>query len=84
MKLPLRLIALTGVAAALVTAGPAPGPVFAGLNLYDPFLASWLQGTAGQQLAEQSVTLLGTLNGIVTGAYQPPASGSRMSPPPSA
>jgi lysophospholipase L1-like esterase len=68
-----NLPAITG---ALRAAGPAPGAVFAGLNLYDPFLAAWLQGTAGQQLAEQSVTLLGSLNGIVAGAYS--AAGFRL------
>ncbi|MGW4483448.1 GDSL-type esterase/lipase family protein [Amycolatopsis sp. NPDC004368] len=40
-----------------------------GLNLYDPFLASFLQGPAGQDLARQSVQLLQQVNGVLAGIY---------------
>jgi lysophospholipase L1-like esterase len=33
------------------------GTVIAGMNLYDPFLADYLTGTAGQKVASQSVAL---------------------------
>jgi lysophospholipase L1-like esterase len=47
----------------------APKAQFVGLNLYDPFLAAFLQGDAGQQLARQSVPLTQQVNGILGGAY---------------
>jgi lysophospholipase L1-like esterase len=40
-----------------------------GMNYYDPFLASWLQGPAGQALALQSLALTLTFNGVLEGAY---------------
>lgn len=43
---------------------------FAAMNYYDPFLASWLTGPAGQQQAVQSVQLLGQLNGILGAAFK--------------
>lgn len=43
---------------------------FAAMNYYDPFLASWLTGPAGQQEAVESVQLLGQLNGILGAAYK--------------
>jgi lysophospholipase L1-like esterase len=46
----------------------APGVQVVVLNYYDPFLAAWLTGPAGQALAQQSVALLGTLNAIIAGA----------------
>ncbi len=46
-----------------------PGlPLFA-MNYYDPFLAVWLTGTSGQATAEESVDLLGDLNGTLDSAY---------------
>ena len=47
----------------------APHAKFVGLNLYDPFLAAFLQGDAGQQLARQSVPLTQQVNGILATAY---------------
>jgi lysophospholipase L1-like esterase len=38
------------------------GTVIAGMNLYDPFLADWSDGTSGQILAAESVGLDVTLN----------------------
>ncbi len=38
------------------------------LNYYNPFLASWLQGAGGQELATQSMGLLSQLNGIIADA----------------
>ncbi len=53
----------------------APGvPIFA-MNYYDPFLAAWLQGAAGQSLAQQSVGLanaFNTLLGNIYGAFSVP------------
>lgn len=43
---------------------------FAAMNYYDPFLASWLTGPAGQQQAVQSVQLLAQLNGILGTAFK--------------
>ena len=43
----------------------APGVQIVVLNYYDPFLAAWLLGPSGQALAQQSVPLLGVLNGII-------------------
>ena len=40
-----------------------------GMNYYDPFLAAWLQGPAGQALALQSLALTSTFNGILGAAY---------------
>jgi lysophospholipase L1-like esterase len=46
-----------------------PGVPIVGMNYYDPFLAEWLQGPAGQVLAEQSVQLTTLFNGVLAGAY---------------
>lgn len=43
---------------------------FIGLNEYDPFLAAFLQGTAGQQLATESATVVDQLNGLLAGVYR--------------
>ncbi len=48
-------------------AGPAT-PIFA-MNYYDPFLAAWTFGTAGQQLAIASLQVTTGLNNILQGAY---------------
>ena len=42
---------------------------FVGMNYYDPFLAEWLTGSAGQTLAEESVALSTAFNGIIDAAY---------------
>lgn len=47
----------------------APRAKFIGLNLYDPFLAAFLQGEAGQQLARQSVPLTQQVNGVLAAEY---------------
>lgn len=39
---------------------------FTAMNYYDPFLASWLTGAAGQQEATASIQLLTQLNGLLT------------------
>jgi lysophospholipase L1-like esterase len=47
----------------------APGVPIVGMNYYDPFLAAWLQGTAGRVLAVQSVTAAVALNGVLDGGF---------------
>ena len=42
---------------------------FVGMNYYDPFLAEWLTGSAGQTLAEQSAALSVAFNGVLSAAY---------------
>ncbi|HWG26417.1 SGNH/GDSL hydrolase family protein [Actinospica sp.] len=42
---------------------------FIGMNLYDPFLAEWLTGSSGQTLAEESVALSTTFNGVLGAGY---------------
>jgi len=42
---------------------------FVGMNYYDPFLAEWLTGSSGQTLAEQSVALSKTFNGVLGDAF---------------
>lgn len=46
----------------------APGARIIVLNYYNPFLAAYLTGAAGQALAQQSVALQATLNAIIAGA----------------
>jgi hypothetical protein len=46
-----------------------PGVRVFGMNYYDPFLASWLQGDAGQTAAQQSVTSSDTFNALLTNLY---------------
>jgi lysophospholipase L1-like esterase len=48
-------------------AGPSTRIV--GMNYYDPFLAAWLQGTAGQQTATASVQLTEYFNGVLAADY---------------
>jgi lysophospholipase L1-like esterase len=42
---------------------------FVGMNYYDPFLAEWLTGSAGQTLAKESVALSTAFNGVLGAAY---------------
>jgi lysophospholipase L1-like esterase len=42
---------------------------FVGMNYYDPFLAEWLTGSAGQTLAEESVALSNEFNGVLDDAF---------------
>jgi lysophospholipase L1-like esterase len=47
----------------------APGvPIYA-MNYYDPFLAAYITGTAGQTLAAESLTLAGEFNGELGTIY---------------
>jgi lysophospholipase L1-like esterase len=41
-----------------------------GMNFYDPFLAAWLQGPAGQALARLSVQLVTQYNDLLEAAYR--------------
>ncbi len=43
---------------------------FVAMNYYDPFLAAWLSGPAGQAEATASVQLSGQLNGVLGAVYQ--------------
>lgn len=56
---------LTGLRQA---AGPSV-PIY-GMNYYDPFLGDWLAGGSSQDEADLSVSLVGQLNSLLTGAYQ--------------
>ncbi|HXY71541.1 MAG TPA: SGNH/GDSL hydrolase family protein [Actinomycetota bacterium] len=47
----------------------APGVPIVGMNYYDPFLAAWLQGPAGQTLAQQSEQLAEQYNGAIDAVY---------------
>jgi lysophospholipase L1-like esterase len=42
---------------------------FVGMNYYDAFLADWLTGSAGQAVAEESVTVSNEFNGVLDAAY---------------
>jgi len=46
------------------------GTEIAGMTLYDPFLAAYFGGAAGQSLATQSINLLAQLNQLLTSGYQ--------------
>lgn len=50
-------------------AAAGPRTVIAGMNLYDPFLADYLTGAAGQALATASVSLDESLNQLIDGGY---------------
>jgi lysophospholipase L1-like esterase len=47
-----------------------PHTLIAGMNLYDPFLADYLTGPAGQAAATESVTLDGEINQIIAAGDQ--------------
>jgi lysophospholipase L1-like esterase len=47
-----------------------PGTTIVGMNYYDPFLAAWELGPAGQSLAEQSVTAATEFNALLQTVYQ--------------
>jgi lysophospholipase L1-like esterase len=51
-------------------AAARPWVPIVGMNFYDPFLAAWLQGPAGQALARLSVQLVTQYNDLLEGAYQ--------------
>lgn len=48
----------------------APFTRIVGMTYYDPFLAAWLTGAAGQQLAAQSVQVSDVFNGLLTRIYR--------------
>jgi lysophospholipase L1-like esterase len=58
---------LPNILAALRAADPDV-PIVA-MNYYDPFLAAWQLGAAGQLVATQSLTLTLTLNSVLQGWY---------------
>lgn len=60
---------LKTIVAAIKHADPGAATKFVGLNEYDPFLAAFLQGPTGQQLATQSVDLVTQLNQVITKIY---------------
>lgn len=62
---------LTTIVTRLRQADPGARTRFVGLNEYDPFLALYLQGAAGQQIAAESVELVGVLNQTLAADYQP-------------
>ncbi|MGZ4206704.1 MAG: SGNH/GDSL hydrolase family protein [Actinomycetota bacterium] len=55
------------IMSALRAAGP--GVRIAGMNLYDPFLADWLSGPAGQLLAIASVPLAVDFNELLSSSF---------------
>jgi hypothetical protein len=59
---------LDGGRCAYAAAGPRVPIV--GMNFYDPFLAAWLQGSAGQELARLSVQLVTQYNDLLEAAYR--------------
>ena len=60
---------LTTIMSALRQAGGSRVEII-GMRYYDPELADWLTGAAGQSLAQASVGLLDTYNGYLAGVYQ--------------
>jgi lysophospholipase L1-like esterase len=46
------------------------GTAIVAMNYYDPFLAAWELGQAGQSLAEQSVSAATEFNALLQGVYQ--------------
>jgi len=47
-----------------------PNVPIIGMTYYDPFLAAWLQGPAGQALAQASEQLLVQYNVVIASVYQ--------------
>lgn len=64
------------IVSALRTADPGVSTRFIGLNEYDPFLASFLTGSAGQQLATESAAVVDQLNAQLAAGYR--AAGFRV------
>jgi len=46
-----------------------PGVPIVAMNYYNPFVAAWLRGPDGQDLAHQSAFLLGQFNDLLEGIY---------------
>jgi lysophospholipase L1-like esterase len=55
---------------ARLRAAAGPRVPIVGMNFYDPFLAAWLQGPAGQALARLSVDLVTQYNDLLEAAYR--------------
>jgi lysophospholipase L1-like esterase len=47
----------------------APGVRIVGMTYYNPYLAGWLRGPAGQAVVQQSMPMSALLNQILTGIY---------------
>jgi lysophospholipase L1-like esterase len=47
----------------------APGVRIVGMTYYDPYLAAWLQGAAGEAVARQSLVLSRLFDQVLTGVY---------------
>ncbi len=47
----------------------APSARIVGMTYYNPYLAGWLRGTAGQAVVQQSLPMSALLNQILTGVY---------------
>ena len=62
----------TDLAAALTVLRNAAGPdtPIVGMNYYNPYLASWLEDAAGQELAVDSAQAVATLNGMLRDTYE--------------
>lgn len=60
------------LAEVLATLRNAAGPdtPIAGMNYYNPYLASWLDGPAGQELAVAAALAVGALNGVLGTTYE--------------
>jgi lysophospholipase L1-like esterase len=56
----------------------APKVSIVGMTYYDPYLASWLTGPAGQEVARQSIVLTTQLNQKLTDAYTAPQARARV------
>src|SRR5439155_859958 len=54
---------------AQLRAAAGPGVPIVAMNYYDPFLAEWLQGPAGQALAKQSVQFTTFFNSVLAQIY---------------
>jgi lysophospholipase L1-like esterase len=60
---------LEKIMATLTAAGGSNLPTTIGMNYYDPSLAAWLQGTAGQAFAQASVALAQGFASLLSGVY---------------
>jgi lysophospholipase L1-like esterase len=54
----------------------APRTTLVAMNYYDPFLAAYLTGPAGQTLAQQSLVVMHVFNGLISGTFR--AAGFRL------
>ena len=76
--------AFTSVAVNLPTiltqlrAAAGPSTPIVAMNYYNPFVAAWLQGPAGEALASQSADLLAQFNGLLGEIYTDPSFAVRV------